>query len=175
MSQPDSQIMQIAYVVDDLDRALEHWTQAMGIGPFFVMEGLEIIDPRYRGQPSDIDLTIALAYSGTMCVELIKQNDDGPSVYRELLDRTGNGGFHHWGIGTEQFDEEVARYRSRGYDEVFSGRVAVGDQYAYMDTQEDLGGMIELIKLTPAVRELFGNLEAAATDWDGADPIRRPE
>lgn len=175
MSQPDSQIMQIAYVVDDLDRALEHWTKAMGIGPFFVMEGLEIIDPRYRGQPSDIDITIALAYSGTMCVELIKQNDDGPSVYREMLDRTGSGGFHHWGIGTEQFDEEVTRYKSRGYDEVFSGRVAVGDQYAYMDTQEDLGGMIELIKLTPAVRELFGNLEAAATDWDGADPIRRPE
>ncbi|NOX70847.1 MAG: VOC family protein [Gammaproteobacteria bacterium] len=175
MSQPDNQIMQIAYVVDDLDRALEHWTKSMGIGPFFVMEGLEIVDPRYRGQPTDIDITIALGYSGSMCVELIRQNDDGPSVYRELLDRTGCGGFHHWGIGTEQFDEEVARYQSRGYDEVFTGKVAVGDRYAYMDTQEDLGGMIELIKLTPVVRELFGNLEAAATDWDGSDPVRRPE
>ncbi len=175
MSQPDGAIMQLGYVVENLDEALEHWTQAMGVGPFFVMEGLEILDTKYRGQATDIDLTIALAYSGTMCVELIKQNDDEPSVYTELLERTGCGGFHHWAIGTEQFDEEVARYRSRGYDEVFSGKVAVGDQYAYMDTQEDLGGMIELIKLTPAVRELFGSLEAAASDWDGADPIRRPE
>jgi len=175
MSQPDRAIMQLGYVVENLDEALEHWTQAMGVGPFFVMEGLEILDTRYRGQATDIDLTVALAYSGTMCVELIKQNDEEPSVYSELLERTGCGGFHHWAIGTEQFDEEVARYRSRGYDEAFSGKVAVGDQYAYMDTQEDLGGMIELIKLTPAVRELFGNIEAAAADWDGADPIRRPE
>lgn len=174
MSQPDGGIMQIAYVVDDLDRALEHWTQVMKVGPFFVMDKLEIIDPMYRGQPTDFNFTIALGYSGTMCVELIKQHDDQPSVYRELIDRTGTGGFHHWGVGTEHFDDEVARYEARGYAQAFTGTVAVGDKYAYMDTQKDLGGMIELIKLTPVVRELFGNLEAAAAGWDGSDPVRRP-
>ncbi len=166
--------MQIAYVVNDLDSALEHWTGTMGVGPFFVMENLEIISPQYRGKPTDIEFTIALGYSGTMCVELIKQHDDTPSVYRELLQRAPDGGFHHWGVGTEQFDDDVARYQSNGHDLAFCGTVAVGDRYAYMDTQESLGGMVELIKLTPVVRELFGNLEAAALNWDGTDPVRRP-
>jgi hypothetical protein len=175
MGQPVGGIMQIAYVVEDLDRALGHWTRTMGVGPFFVLENLEIIEPRYRGEATDFDATIALAYSGTMCVELIKQHDDTPSVFLELLERTGSGGFHHWGIMTEQFDEDVARYQARGYEVAFSGTVAIGDRFAYLDAQKDLGGMIELIKLTPVVKELFGNLEAAASDWDGSDPIRWPE
>jgi hypothetical protein len=174
MSQPVGQVMQVAYVVTDLDRALEHWTQTVGIGPFVVLEGLEVIDQKYRGQPSDASLTIALAYSGHMCVELIKQNDTTPSVYRELLERNPQGGFHHWAIMTEDLDGEISRYQARGYEVAFSGKVVIGDAYAYMDTLHDLGGMIELIKLNPAVRELFANLESAAVDWDGRDPIRRP-
>jgi len=174
MSQPVGQIMQIAYVVTDLDRALEHWTKTVNVGPFFVLEGLEIIDQKYRGQPSDVSLTIALAYSGHMCVELIKQNDDAPSVYRELLDRNPQGGFHHWAIMTEDLESEISRFQSQGYAEAFSGKVVVGDAYAYMDTQQDLGGMIEIIKLNPAVHDLFANLESAAIGWDGSDPIRFP-
>ncbi len=174
MSQPDGQIMQIAYVVNDLDYALEHWTQTLGIGPFFLLESLEVIDPVYRGSPCTFDATIALGYSGTMCVELIKQNDDSPSVYQELLKTSPNGGFHHWAVGVEDLDSEVSRYQARGSELAFSGRVAVGDAFAYMDTSRELGGMVELIKLTPVVRELFGGLEAAAVNWDGSDPVRKP-
>ena len=175
MAQPVGGIMQIAYVVEDLDRALTHWTEVAGVGPFFVMDNLEVIEPRYRGEPVDFDFTIALGYSGTMCVELIKQHDDTPSVYRELLERTGRGGFHHWGVMTEQIDSQIEWYEAMGYPLAFSGKVAVGDRFAYMDTQEDLGGMVELIQLTPVVKELFANLEAAAVDWDGNDPVRIPE
>ena len=174
MGQPDGQIMQIAYVVNDLDRALEHWTRTLGIGPFFLLESIEVINPVYRGNPCTFDATIALGYSGTMCVELIKQNDDTPSVYQELLRNNPDGGFHHWAVGIEDLEGEVNRYQGRGYELAFSGRVAVGDEFAYMDTSGELGGMIELIKLTPVVRELFGGLESAATGWDGSDPVRRP-
>ncbi len=173
MSQPDAALMQIAYVVRDLDAALKHWTETLRVGPFFVMENLEVENPLYRGRPTEAKFTIALGFSGTMCVELIKQHDELPSVYKEVLDARGEG-FHHWATGHENFDEMVAAYEKKGYQTAFSGKVTVGGRFAYMDTLADLGGMVELIELNPKVRDLFAGLEAAARDWDGSDPIRRP-
>lgn len=171
MSHRAGEVMQIAYVVKDMEQSLEHWLQKMKVGPFFLLNNLEVVDPRYRGEPTDLDINIALGYSGGVCVELIKQNCDSPSVYRELLDSKGEG-FHHWGVFSDRFDEDEARYRQQGHETAFSGRVAIGARYAYMDTVANMGGMIELIEATPNVRELFGNLESAALDWDGSDPIR---
>lgn len=173
MPQPDGALMQIAYITKDMDKSLEHWIQTVGAGPFYVLDNLEVENALYRGEPTQSKFTIALGYSGAMCVELIQQHDGAPSVYREVMEQRGEG-FHHWGIWYENFDEEVARYESKGYAKAFSGRVVIGGRFAYMDTLKDLGGMVELIEINPAVRDLFGNLEAAAKDWDGADPVRRP-
>ncbi len=173
MIQPVGQILQVAYVVQDLDAALERWIKHMNAGPFFVLEHFQAMDTTYRGQPTDPDISIALGFSGGVCVEFIYQHDDGPSVYRDVHGRDGEG-FHHWGVATDTFDDDVARYRDMGHELAFTGRVAVGDRFAYMDTVAELGGMIELIEWTPKVADLFGNMAAAARDWDGSDPIRRP-
>lgn len=172
MTQLPGSIMQIAYVVDDLEAAARRWIRLTGTGPFFLLEHLPLVEPRYRGQPTDIDASIALGYSGGICVELVQQHNAVPSVYRELPGRAG-GGFHHWAVMTGQFDADVARYRNQGYVDAFSGAVAVGGRFAYFDTAADLGGMLELIELTAPVRELFDGIEKAAHGWDGRDPIRR--
>ena len=36
------EIMQLAFVPDDFDAAVKHWTQVMGVGPFFLMEGIHL-------------------------------------------------------------------------------------------------------------------------------------
>ncbi len=172
MIQLPGSITQIAYVVDDLESALRRWTQLTGAGPFFVLAHLQFVEPRYRGQPTDIDASIALGYSGGLCVELIQQHNAVPSVFRELPARAG-GGFHHWAVMTEQFDDDLARYREQGYVIAFSGAVAIGARFAYVDTVADLGGMLELIELTPPVRGLFDRLEKSAEAWNGSEPIRR--
>lgn len=174
MSQPDGTIMQIAYVVEKLDTALTRWVGRLGVGPFFVMNSLEIVEPRYRGASTVLDIDIALGFSGSVCIELIQQNCDSPSVYRELLQSKGEG-FHHWGMFSESFDQDVIGYQGDGYELAFSGAVAIGARFAYMDTVAALGGMTELIEVTPVVRELFSGLEQAALNWDGSDPIRYQE
>jgi len=170
MTQPVGTIMQIAYVVEDLDQALNHWLQKTNTGPFFVLKNLEILNPEYRRKSTDLDLTIALGYSGSLCVELIKQNNAVPSVYNE----PPMAGFHHWGVMTEGFDRDLAMHEQNGNELLFSGAVAVGGRFAYVDTRPQLGGMIELIELTPLVAELFENLESAARVWNGDYPIRFP-
>jgi len=37
----------------------------------------------YRGEPTDQDVSLAIAFTGSMMVELIEQHDPGPSVYRK--------------------------------------------------------------------------------------------
>ncbi|MEM6581816.1 MAG: VOC family protein [Pseudomonadota bacterium] len=172
MSQPVGAVMQFAYVVNDIEAAINSWLRSLKAGPFFLLREIEILDPIYRQQSIDPSIDIALGYSGNVCIELIMPRDDTPSVYRELLNRKPEGGFHHWGVFSERFEADIADYNERGYESAFSGRVAVGDAFCYVDTSKHLGGMVELIKLTPAVKTLFAEMELAAVNWDGAEPIR---
>lgn len=171
--QPLGGIMQVAYVVEDMDRAINHWIRELGVGPFFVFDSFPLEQTLYRGQPTDVDISLALGFSGTMCFELIVQKSDGPSVYRDTVRERGYG-FHHWAVSTRDFDGEVARYKALGADMAFFGVVpAVNARAAYMDTSATLGGMIELIELNPQVEEFFTTMHDAARDWNGADPIRQ--
>ncbi|MCB1663028.1 MAG: VOC family protein [Pseudomonadales bacterium] len=171
MTQPERTVMQMAYVVENMEQALERWLQKIKVGPFFVLKSLAAENMRYRGEPTNLDIDVALGFSGNLCIELIQQNCDSPSVYRELLQRQGPG-FHHWGLYSETFDEDVLRYQQQNHELAFSGKVSVGARFAYMDTVKDLGGMLELIEVTPVVSDLFHNMESAHWDWDGRDPVR---
>lgn len=173
MSQPIGSVTQIAYVVTDLQQTLEQWLSAGMAGPFYVADGLPFVNTQYRGAPTQVDVELALSYSGNVCVEVIKQKCDTPSVYRELVDRQG-GGFHHWGLFTDDIEADVARYRERGIEVAFNGSVDDGGntRFAYMDTVAQMGGMIELIEPTSVATGLFSFLESQAGDWDGSDPIR---
>ena len=57
-------IMQISYVPDDYDAALDYWTTKMGAGPFFHTEKVELENVKYRGEPSDIQFSMAIGYWG---------------------------------------------------------------------------------------------------------------
>lgn len=171
MLQPTGSIMQIAHVVHDIEAAVTRCASALGAGPFFLLPHLQLVQPRYRGQPTDLDCSIALGFSGGLCVEFIQQHNAAPSVFREHLDRSGPG-FQHWGVMTTDFDADVARHGAAGHAVAFSGAVAVGGRFAYVDSVSDLGGMIELIELTPPVADLFRFLGDAATGWDGREPLR---
>ncbi|HEX4476271.1 MAG TPA: VOC family protein [Polyangiaceae bacterium] len=168
---PTGAVVQMAYVVDDIESAMAHWTRALGVGPFFHLPHFPLLDVRYRGEPSDLDIDVALTFNGPMCIELIRQNDGAPSIFREVIDTRGYG-FHHWAVATSTFDVDLARYRARGNDVVSSGTVAIGARVAYLGTQDALGSMLEIIEVTPAVDEFFGMVREAAQSWDGSAPVR---
>src|SRR5262249_6607996 len=92
-------IMQIAYIVPDLKAAVDQYVKGMKVGPWFVSEHFAGQDMKYRGAPTSVDMAIAMSYSNQMCIELIQQLNDVPSVYTDARKRNG-WGFHHWGVGT---------------------------------------------------------------------------
>lgn len=162
--------MQIAYVVADLDQAMEQFASRLGIGPFFVRGPFVPPAGRYWGQPTDIELTLARAWSGHVMVELIYQHDDKPSVYRDTV-RARGFGFHHWAIGTRDFDGAVAQYRRVGYEEAFSDCTPSGRRVVYFDAP-DMAGMIEVIDMTEENERFYDAMRQVCSTWDGTRLVR---
>lgn len=169
--QPLGGICQFAYVVEDIERAMTDYIESFGIGPWFLRSRFQPPEGRYRGEPTTPTFSLARSFAGHAMLELIEQHDDSPSVYHE-----GEGprryGFHHWGIVTGTFDQDVERYRLRGYEEAFFDRLPSGSRVVYLDATHELPGMIELIEHTDAQEGTYTEIYRAAADWDGSDPVR---
>jgi hypothetical protein len=169
--QPDDGVIQMAYVVEDIARAMKMWVKELNVGPWFLLDSFTGVDPVYRGKPSGAAISLAMSFAGHMMIELIQEHEPAPSVYRETIEKRGYG-FHHWGIATNNFEKSMERYEASGYDTAFFARVPTGGRVAYMDTTKDLPGMVELIELGAAFDDVFGRFHAATIGWDGTRPVR---
>jgi hypothetical protein len=163
-------VMQIAYIVPDLKAAIEQYVSLMKVGPWYVSEHFSGEQKLYRGAATNVDMTIAMSYSNQICIELIEQLNDAPSVYTEVRDRRGYG-FHHWGVGTYDFHRDAARYRACGYELAFSTMLR-GAPLAYFDTTTHLPGMVELIEMNKMREDMFTMMYDGSRNWDGTDPVR---
>jgi hypothetical protein len=173
MSRLVGPILQNGYVVHDWRRAAEHWSSVLGVGPFFVMEHIEFAHCTYRGQPSVIDMSVAIAYSGELQIELVQQHNDAPSIYRDHLERCGEG-LQHVGALVDSLD---AALDAGGWREriIQGGETLVGQRFAYVDVGIHTGGMLELIEVNDTARAAFDYMRSAAAQWNGERPIRLPK
>jgi hypothetical protein len=162
---------QLCFVVDDIHRELEHWTRTLRVGPFFYLPHFPLLEARYRGEPVAPDLDVALAFDGTTCIELVRQNDDSPSPFRDFV-KTRGFGFHHSAVFSRAFDDELREREKSGTSIVGSANVGLGGRCAFLETKSTLGALLELIEITPPVEQFFTMVRAAAESWDGADPVR---
>jgi hypothetical protein len=161
----------MAYVVGDIEAGMQHWIEQLGVGPWFLLEHFTGERATYRGAPAAADVALAMAYAGHMLVELIAPHDDKPSVYREAIEQRGYG-FHHFGVGSLDYDADVARHREQGHDLAFEAWVRTGGRVAYMDTTAELPGYVEVIEMDAATDAAFTRLYATSLAWDGSDPVR---
>ena len=168
---PLGTVSQIGYVVADMDRALEYWIQQMHAGPFFVFEHANLEKQIYRGGASAVDATLAVGNSGDVQIELIFQENDAPSVYKEFAD-AGRYGMHHIGLMPEDYTASCERYRAQGFEAAFECSIG-GTDLVYFDTVATLGHFTELWDRSEAFLEFQRTVKEAARFWDGSDPIRR--
>ena len=169
--QPQTGVFQMAYVVEDIEASMRRWIDELKIGPWFLLAHFTGEQPTYRGEPSEAEVSLAMAHAGHMLVELIALNDDKPSVWRERVERRGYG-FHHFGVGTLDYDGELARHREHGRALAFECSVPTGGRVAYVDTTAELPGYVELIEMDPGTDAAFTRFYAQSLAWDGSDPIR---
>jgi len=159
-------IVQNAYVVDDLDEAVERWHAALGIGPFFVRRHLRLERVVYRGRPARLDFSAAYVQSGAIMVELVQQHDDEPSAFRDMF-ASGQQGLHHVAIVPDDFEGCLSRYNRMGCPVAAEMHTCAGRGAALVDTRRLIGHMTEVYLPTPGLQRLYSEVEQASRTWDG--------
>ena len=114
MSRLFGPMRQVGIVVRDIERAMRHWVEICGIGPWFYAERLPLTEFRYKGRVYDIDMSVALANSGDVQLELIQQRCGSPSLYRDFL-AAGHEGMQHWSSWPVNYHEIRQRALASGW------------------------------------------------------------
>lgn len=185
MSRYFGELIQVGYVVHDIEAAMRHWATVLGVGPWFFLPRLAIQEWRYRGQPCKAKISLALAQEGPIQIELIQQHNASPSVYMDF-GKDWSEGVHHLGYGTYDFDAALTHAVSQGHAIEQQGITGARGPFAYFATTDARpapgrtvyvkhiysGTMVEIIDLAHGRAELFARIAAAAQGWDGREPIR---
>jgi hypothetical protein len=172
MSRLFGAVAQNGYVVRDLAAAMDHWITVMGVGPWFYFERVAIDWFRHRGADSAVEISVALANSGDLQIELIQQRNDAPSMYREFL-AAGREGLQHMAYWTTEYQALYDRALALGYRVGQEGQIGgVQGRFAYFDTETHPGTVIEISDVSGPKGAFFALVRQAAIGWDGSDPIR---
>lgn len=163
-------IAQIAYLPEDFDAALKYWTETVGVGPFFLMENIELGEMKYRGAPSDARFSIAIGYWGDVQIELIRAENDSPSIYTG--EYAVKDHVHHICIFVESIAAARAACAAVGAEILVEGKVGDSGEVIYVDAGGGPGHVIELLQPMDGSAELFAMMRDAAKNWDGGDPLR---
>jgi methylmalonyl-CoA/ethylmalonyl-CoA epimerase len=145
---PSLTIVQVAVVVHDLETYATHQSELLGNGPWRVYEFGPHMMVRYEYHGSPATGRTLVALNDTHPQIEILQPLSGQSVHREWLDEHGEG-LHHVGAIVESVDAVVATANEHHIDVLSSGEGFGTDRsgkFAYLDTQAQLGMILEVIE-----------------------------
>lgn len=163
--QPDNSVIQLAYVVEDIEASIHHFHRHMAVGPWQLRGPFTTTSARYHGQSVALPLSIAHAFAGHTMLELIQQHDDQPSVYTDTIRQRGYG-FHHWGVSCPDYEATLAKLAGAGREVAFEDQTAIGTRVAYIDFRAEMGGFIEYIEMNKAAEARYTAMYARALTWD---------
>jgi methylmalonyl-CoA/ethylmalonyl-CoA epimerase len=164
-------VMQMSYVPKDLDAAIKHWTENMGVGPFFLIENIQLANTRFLDQPSGAIYTVALSYWGDMQIELIRPENDAPFIFDGAY-LPPEGAVHHIAIMTDDMDKALEIAKASGATLLVEGDVGPQSKAVYLDSGTGAGGIIEITCFAEEHLAFFEMVRQTCANWDGRDPIR---
>jgi 4-hydroxyphenylpyruvate dioxygenase-like putative hemolysin len=135
---------QVAVVVRDMDKAVKFY-ESLGIGPFVEGPSASAIDRRIYGKlEPDVKLLGRTARMGSIELELF-QPISGKSIQQEFLDTRGEGVVHICAY-TDDLDSDIEMMREKGFEVISSAHFDDGGKFAYFDTREVGGLILELFQ-----------------------------
>jgi methylmalonyl-CoA/ethylmalonyl-CoA epimerase len=141
-------VLQIAFVVEDLYAALKTYSETYGLGPWKIYE----ISSRTVKDLVKHDNVVDFTYKVAMCDiaglewELVQPLDDR-SIYADFLKRNGPG-LHHVAFDVADYNSEKDVFQGLDRKILQTGNWH-GTKFAHIDTESDLGFLVELFDFTP--------------------------
>lgn len=146
-------ICQVGFIVRDIEASARTFCALLGCDMPTIHQtaAYAVTETTFHGQPSEATAKLAFFDAGQMQIELI-QPDELPSVWRNHLNEKGEG-VHHIAFKVRDTGETVQRLAEQGIPMVqqglYSGRDGV---YTYLDSEPQIGVMLELLQNFPAPR-----------------------
>ena len=166
-------IIQMAYVVDDVRKAVERHHTIYGSGPFFVQDHYRI-NVKYRGKEMEFMHSAAFGQWGDVQVELMQQHDDLPSIINETHPLgSGRYGLHHVAMMTDDMDLTIQELAAQGHSVAMDAVMPEMNMRTIMaDVLSTHGHFIEVYTRTPLIENFYRNVAEAAEGFDGTNLIR---
>lgn len=166
---------QVAYIVRDIDTAIQQWHEQHGVGPFLVARNAApLSNAYYRGNKAQTArVNIAFAYVDDMQLELIELIGDTPSLYKEALDRAITG-VHHYAVCVDDFPAAYDWALDNGYEAVVDAGVDGLARMSYVENR-DAGLILEVIQWNSLTRPYFEGLETRMKSADAGQLIHEFE
>ena len=75
-------IKQVAYIVGNLDNAIQQWIKLTGVGPWTIFKNTTLRG-ECRGVATTVKMNVGLSYQAGMQIELIEVLSQTPSPYQD--------------------------------------------------------------------------------------------
>jgi len=150
------EVIQLAYVTDDLDVGVEWLQSTLGTSPVHTMYasslgGSVVVDD----QPAaEWVIDAALVNAGPTNIELIRPISGAVDMYRKGIRPGTPATFHHIGVRVDDFDEAtelITRHGRRWEQYGSTGAIRFG----YLDMTAELGHRVEVMELGPGMQRLL--------------------
>jgi len=153
-------IIQICWVVQDIEAAEQFHTAHFGVGAWTRLTDIHFAPDTctLRGEPADFVVHVSMAYAGDLQLELI-QPVSGESIYSEFLAKSGPG-LHHVCYETDDLDAAVATAEAAGLPIVQQGVMAGGlMSFAYVEGTPGGAPYVEIVQLSDDMRAFFASIK----------------
>ena len=157
-------VMQIAYVTEDLEKAVDYFESTLGTTKCRVtyqssMSGVVVVDGE-TAQEWVID--VAMVNAGPTNIELIKPVSGSVDLYRSALRPGAAASFHHLGFRVASFDEATEIVLASGKTWKQYGDFHGAMRFGYVDFTQELGHYVEIMELGAGGEKMFASLERAS-------------
>jgi len=154
-------VIQLAYVTDDLDAGVEWLQSTLGTSECHTMYGSSlggtvVVD----GQPAqEWVIDVALVNAGPTNIELIRPVSGAVDLYRQGIRPGAPATFHHIGVRVDDFDAatELVTANDRVWKQHGHTRGAI--RFGYLDMTAELGHHVEVMELGEGMQQLLAMLE----------------
>ena len=139
---PFTNFGQIGIIVKDIEKAKKN-LEDIGIGPFGGLDAEPTVKWEAWGESTEVRLKMLFTKIGPLEIELIEPVSD--CMQKDYLENHGEG-IQHYSFFVDDIDEVVEYMAEKGYKVVQRGWRAKKGGYAFFDTEEKCGFMLEVIE-----------------------------
>ena len=104
-------------------------------------------------------------------MELVQQESDGPSPFRDLY-APGQSGLHHVATMVDSLEETYQHFASVNIPLATRAMTKTGTEFSFLDATASLGHFIEVYEKSESLLGFYEHVRQAASGWQGDHVLR---